>query len=228
MGSVSRKQEKGCSSEGSSTPLKLWSSSPSTRRSDTSLPHTDRKVFTTGCMAPCAADVGRRWLSRANRKLSPRPRHVTVSPMTEKIASLGTASRRAQRRVDDGRPFVGSSSFAPEDVVKILGSERIGKVLRVVRTETGHRIDVAVDGGQVHSASAASLQRVDGDPRDPEPSGSGGTRFRTGHRTDSDVDQVPPAAHEHPVRVPSDEDAVSCLSVHPGAQDPELSDRAAT
>ena len=80
---------------------------------------------------------------------------------------LGAARLALSDEWDDGLPFVGTSPFATEDVVKILGSERIGKVLRVVRTETGHRIDVAVDG-EVHSASAASLQRVDGDPRDPE------------------------------------------------------------
>ncbi len=68
---------------------------------------------------------------------------------------------------EDGLPYVGSSSFAPDDVVKVLGSDRIGKVLRVIRTQTGHRVEVAVDG-EVHSASTDSLRRVDGDPRDPE------------------------------------------------------------
>lgn len=79
---------------------------------------------------------------------------------------LGTARVALTDEWEDGRPFAGTSPFSPDDVVKVLGNGRIGKVLRIVRTESGHRIDVTVDG-ETHAASAESLERINGDPRDP-------------------------------------------------------------
>lgn len=67
---------------------------------------------------------------------------------------------------EDGRPFIGTSSFAPEDVVRVLGSDRIGRVRRVTRTGSGYLIEVSVDGELQHVAPE-SLEKVDGDPRDP-------------------------------------------------------------
>ena len=67
---------------------------------------------------------------------------------------------------EDGAPFIGTSSFAPEDVVKVLGCDRIGRVRRVTRTSAGYAIEVSVDGELQHVAPE-SLRKVDGDPRDP-------------------------------------------------------------
>lgn len=66
---------------------------------------------------------------------------------------------------EDGLPFSGTSSFAPEDVVKVLGCDRIGRVRRVTRTRAGYLIEVSVDGELQHVAPE-SLLKVDGDPRD--------------------------------------------------------------
>lgn len=67
---------------------------------------------------------------------------------------------------EDGLPLSGTSPFVPEDVVKVLGWDRIGRVRRVTRTGAGYLIEVSVDGELQHVAPE-SLQKVDGDPRDP-------------------------------------------------------------
>ncbi|MDQ0863785.1 hypothetical protein [Arthrobacter globiformis] len=46
---------------------------------------------------------------------------------------LGEAREDLVEQWEDGLPFIGTSSFAPEDVVKVLGCDRIGRVRRVTR-----------------------------------------------------------------------------------------------
>ncbi len=67
---------------------------------------------------------------------------------------------------EDGQPFAGTSPFAPDDVVKVIGRDRIGRVRRVTRTSTGHMVEVSIDG-EIQHVRAESLLKVDGDPRDP-------------------------------------------------------------
>ena len=90
---------------------------------------------------------------------------------------LGLARDALIDQWEDGVGFLGSSPFAVNDIVKIRGTNRIGKVLQVVRTASGHRIRVVVDGEHLE-ADAHSITKVDGDPRSPdfwiqeEPSGA--------------------------------------------------------
>ncbi|WP_416416220.1 helicase-related protein [Paenarthrobacter aromaticivorans] len=67
---------------------------------------------------------------------------------------------------EDGLPFVGTSSFTPDDVVKVLGRDRVGRVRRVIRTRAGYVVEVSLDG-ELRQVAPESLQKVDGDPRDP-------------------------------------------------------------
>ena len=68
---------------------------------------------------------------------------------------------------EDGRPLQGNCPIAPGDFVRIIGRDRIGTVQRTVRTSSGYRVDVSVDG-QVEHASVESLQKIEGDPRAQE------------------------------------------------------------
>jgi len=68
---------------------------------------------------------------------------------------------------EDARPLLGSSGFAVDDVVAVIGTIKIGRVRRVVRGTAGYRVEVVVDG-EITSYSEDSLRRIDGDPRDPE------------------------------------------------------------
>lgn len=67
---------------------------------------------------------------------------------------------------DDALPFGGGATIHVDDVVKLLGDDRIGRVRGVTRTPSGYRLEVVIDG-RLQTVSEASLQRVDGDPRDP-------------------------------------------------------------
>ncbi|KRC92585.1 hypothetical protein ASE25_04465 [Terrabacter sp. Root85] len=68
---------------------------------------------------------------------------------------------------EDGRTFTGSCQFAVDDLVRIVGRDRFGRVERVVRSGAGYRIVVVVDGVQ-EIVGEDSLQRIAGDPRDPK------------------------------------------------------------
>lgn len=82
------------------------------------------------------------------------------------LRHLAEAREDLVEQWEDGLPFAGTSSFAPDDVVKVLGRDRIGRVRRVTRTSSGYVVEVSVDGELQHVAPE-SLQKVDGDPRDP-------------------------------------------------------------
>ena len=64
------------------------------------------------------------------------------------------------------RPLLRLSEIAVNDVVRIRGVDAPGRVRRVSPSPAGYRIEVAVDG-EIRSVSEASVQRIDGDPRDP-------------------------------------------------------------
>lgn len=68
---------------------------------------------------------------------------------------------------EGSRPLLGTSSIAVNDVVRIIGVDAPGRVKRVSPTQSGYRIEVAVDG-EIRSVSEASVQKIDGDPRDPD------------------------------------------------------------
>jgi superfamily II DNA or RNA helicase len=80
---------------------------------------------------------------------------------------LGLARDALLDQWDDAAPFTGSSPLVQGDVVRLLGSDRIGKVVNVTRTALGYQVRVAVDGEEI-ATSAESLSRIDGDPRSPD------------------------------------------------------------
>ncbi|NMR21144.1 helicase-related protein [Cellulomonas fimi] len=80
---------------------------------------------------------------------------------------LGLARLALAEAWEDARPLLGASAFAINDMVRIAGVDAPGRVRRVTATPAGYRIEVAIDG-EIRHVGEASIERIDGDPRDPK------------------------------------------------------------
>lgn len=67
----------------------------------------------------------------------------------------------------EARPLLGSSPFAVDDMVRVAGFPTPGRVRRVTATPSGYRIEVSIDG-EIRQVGEGSIEKIDGDPRDPE------------------------------------------------------------
>lgn len=65
------------------------------------------------------------------------------------------------------RPFVGACNFTEGDIVRPHGSDTRGRVKTVIRTPDGHSIEVESEG-RLRSFNEDALERVQGDPTNPE------------------------------------------------------------
>ena len=90
-------------------------------------------------------------------------RHTDDGPMEH----LAHARECLVEDWEDGRAFTGRSRFTVDDVVRVVGRDRFGRVERVTRSESGYRIVVVVDGVQ-EIVGEDSLERIAGNPRDPK------------------------------------------------------------